>query len=165
MILCDLVFLHHSFTFFFFFFFGFIGNVRHWEKNIWKNICQLKRRMIIRFDQMALQLVLSLVSCHFQYVFVCYRHVSNCFFINVLWIFSKVSVAEIRKTGSKTSSRTSSTISLDPLTLDGSDPLSHFARLDSVESDSLTGLGGDHISVNNLIISWNFCLHNLCDDC
>lgn len=66
----------------------------------------------------------------------------------------KVSVAEIRKTGSKTSSRTSSTISLDPLTLDGSDPLSHFARLDSTESDPLTRLGGDHVLVTNFNIQF-----------
>lgn len=48
-----------------------------------------------------------------------------------------VETRSIRKQGSQTSSR-SSVISLDPLTLDGSDPLSHFAKIDSFESDPLT---------------------------
>lgn len=51
----------------------------------------------------------------------------------------------LRKQGSQISSRTSSVISLDPLTLDGSDPLSHFAKIDSFEIDPLTKLANEYV--------------------
>lgn len=53
----------------------------------------------------------------------------------------------VRRSGSQISSRTSSVVSLDPLSLDGSDPLSHFARIDSFEVDPLTKLAHEYVSV------------------
>lgn len=52
----------------------------------------------------------------------------------------------LRKNGSQISSRTSSIVSLDPLSislsLDGSDPLSHFAEI-----DPLTKIASEYVSV------------------
>lgn len=54
----------------------------------------------------------------------------------------------IRKQGSQISSRTSSVVSLDPLSLDGSDPLSHFAKLDSFdEVDPLTKIATEYVNL------------------
>lgn len=52
----------------------------------------------------------------------------------------------LRKPGSQISSRTSSVVSLDPLSLDGSDPLSHFAKIDSFEIDPLTKIAAEYVS-------------------
>lgn len=52
----------------------------------------------------------------------------------------------LRKQSSQISSRASSVVSLDPLTLDGSDPLSHFAKIDSFEVDPLTKLANESVS-------------------
>lgn len=61
--------------------------------------------------------------------------------------FQTVETRGLRKQGSQISSRTSSVVSLDPLSLDGSDPLSHFAKIDSFEVDPLTKIVGEHVSV------------------
>lgn len=52
----------------------------------------------------------------------------------------------LRKQNSHNSSRTSSVISLDPLNLDGSDPLSHFAKIDSFDVDPLTKIASEYVS-------------------
>lgn len=52
----------------------------------------------------------------------------------------------LRKNGSQLSSR-SSVVSLDPLSLDGSDPLSHFAKIDSFEIDPLTKIATEYVNI------------------
>lgn len=70
------------------------------------------------------------------------------FLIRIVYFgFQTVETRGLRKQGSQISSRTSSVVSLDPLvlSLDGSDPLSHFAKIDSFEIDPLTKLANEYV--------------------
>lgn len=66
----------------------------------------------------------------------------------------------LRKQNSHSSSRTSSVISLDPLSLDGSDPLSHFAKIDSFDVDPLTKIATEYVSSPDLVRVNRFNFNN-----